>query len=93
MILQVKLSPTAMASFDNLPQDQKKRARRAVDLLEAGLEKQLRPHRLRPNQKLNSGRVSTKIRIIYKRVGDVIEVVDFVNHDLLLHIAKTSRGA
>ncbi|MEZ8379390.1 hypothetical protein AB6D67_03395 [Vibrio splendidus] len=93
MVIYVKLSPTATATFDNLPREEQRKARIAIDRLKTGQEELLKPHFINRNQGLKRGDVSKKIKVIYKVSSTGIDVINFVNFRHLAGLVTTSQGA
>ncbi|SHO56145.1 hypothetical protein [Vibrio quintilis] len=79
MKLHVLITQRTKISFDRLSRKEQMKARQAIEYMEMGNAGALHGQRLAVNHQLYEGKVSNRVRVIYKRNGDDYEIVDFIN--------------
>ena len=85
----IKVSQRAMKSLAALPIDIQAKARRAVEYLNSGNERSVKPEKLKGGRNLYSGRVNSKYRVIYSKGRGSIEIVDIIRVDEVGNIMRS----
>ncbi|MFN3014467.1 hypothetical protein ACK1CN_00880 [Vibrio coralliilyticus] len=93
MKLNVFLTQKAKRAFDGLTRAERAKALRFVNYLEVGNEKSVKSTKSPAAKDLYVGKLSSRVRMIYRKSEDQYEIIDFVNVDQMKVLANMSKGA